>query len=218
MTEINRLKSKDDDKGIFMGLYNYPILMGADILLFNTNNVPIGKDQEQHMECIIDIAKKINYFYKTNLFKIPLYTIKENVVLNSYDGRKMSKSYNNNIPIFCNEENLKKYIYKYKTSSKTKTEIKYKEETELSNLVKYICNNYQYIYYLDQLHLGKSWKEIKDVAFNMINDNLKKYRENYNYLLDHKLVIENMLLKNEVIIKSKARKKLTEIKMIMGMI
>ena len=109
--------AKDIDKGITMGLFNYPILMAADILMFNADIVPVGQDQKQHIEMARDIAIKFNHHYG-NLFTPPEAQISETTgVLPGIDGRKMSKSYGNTIPIFSDEKLLKKTIMKIKTNS-----------------------------------------------------------------------------------------------------
>ena len=109
--------AKDIDKGITMGLFNYPILMAADILMFNADIVPVGQDQKQHIEMARDIAIKFNHHYG-NLFTPPEAQISDTTgVLPGIDGRKMSKSYGNTIPIFSDEKLLKKTIMKIKTNS-----------------------------------------------------------------------------------------------------
>ncbi|KAG1316750.1 hypothetical protein G6F63_015941 [Rhizopus arrhizus] len=84
-----------------MGLFSYPVLMAADILMFNANKVPVGRDQIQHLEMARDIAQRFNHLYGRDYFALPEVTIEEDVAtLPGLDGRKMSKSYNNTIPLF----------------------------------------------------------------------------------------------------------------------
>ena len=107
----------DLDKGIFMGLFNYPILMAADILAFNADEVPVGGDQKQHLEMTRDIAARFNHLYG-EIFTLPKALISEDTgVLPGVDGQKMSKSYNNTIPIFTEEKALLKMVRKIKTNS-----------------------------------------------------------------------------------------------------
>ncbi|MDH4126006.1 MAG: tryptophan--tRNA ligase, partial [Gammaproteobacteria bacterium] len=109
--------SQDPDKGITMALYSYPILMAADILMFSSNKVPVGQDQKQHVEMARDIAQRFNHHYGET-FVLPEAVIGEDTaVLKGLDGRKMSKSYNNTIPLFADEKQLKKLIMKIKTNS-----------------------------------------------------------------------------------------------------
>ena len=108
---------KDPDKGITMGLFSYPVLMAADILMFNAAKVPVGRDQVQHLEMTRDIAARFNHVYK-KLFILPEVVVDEDsAVLSGLDGRKMSKSYNNYIPLFDTEKRLRKMVMKIKTNS-----------------------------------------------------------------------------------------------------
>ena len=108
---------KDIDKGITMGLFNYPILMAADILMFSADIVPVGQDQKQHIEMARDIALKFNHHYGELLTPPEAQISEVTGVLPGLDGRKMSKSYNNTIPIFADEKKLQKTIMKIKTNS-----------------------------------------------------------------------------------------------------
>jgi len=116
-SENETLKSADTDKGINMGLFNYPILMAADILMFNADVVPVGQDQKQHIEMTRDIANKFNHQYG-EVFSIPEALIDEDTgILPGLDGQKMSKSYNNIIPVFADSKDLRKTVMKIKTNS-----------------------------------------------------------------------------------------------------
>jgi len=109
------LGREDLDQGVNAGLFFYPVLMAADILLFDTNFVPVGQDQRQHVEMARSIAQRINNFYNQELLVEPQEIIEKDVaVVMGLDGRKMSKSYDNSIPLFVDEKNLKKYINKIK--------------------------------------------------------------------------------------------------------
>ena len=114
----NLAEGKPTDDGINMGLYTYPTLMAADILSMDTDIVPVGKDQIQHVEIARDIAGAVNAYYDKELLKLPTYVTADNVaVLPGIDGRKMSKSYNNVIPLFADEKTLKKAVYSTVTDS-----------------------------------------------------------------------------------------------------
>ena len=133
----NREKQKPDDHGVNMGLYTYPILMAADILLFDANVVPVGKDQVQHVEMACDIAQAINHNYKSELLTIPGYVIDENTkTIVGSDGRKMSKSYGNTIELFLPEKKLKKAINKIVTNSQEIEEVKDPETCSVFSLYK----------------------------------------------------------------------------------
>ena len=116
---------KDIDKGITMGLFNYPILMAADILMFSADIVPVGQDQKQHIEMARDIALKFNHHYGELLTPPEAQISEVTGVLPGLDGRKMSKSYNNTIPIFADEKKLRKTIMKIKTNSLEPIDIAY---------------------------------------------------------------------------------------------
>jgi tryptophanyl-tRNA synthetase len=114
--DANKEAGEDPDFGITMGLYSYPILMAADILMFNANKIPVGKDQIQHVEMARDIAARFNHHYGEH-FVLPEALVDDNVaVLQGLDGRKMSKSYGNTIPLFLPEKQLKKSINKIVTN------------------------------------------------------------------------------------------------------
>src|SRR5690554_1692033 len=107
----------DPDKGVTMGLFSYPVLMAADILMFNATHVPVGKDQLQHLEMTRDIGQRFNHLFGET-FVMPEAVVDEStMVLKGLDGRKMSKSYNNTIPLFESETKLRKLIMKIKTNS-----------------------------------------------------------------------------------------------------
>jgi tryptophanyl-tRNA synthetase len=104
--------SRDPDKGVTMALFSYPVLMTADILIFNAHEVPVGKDQIQHVEMARDIAQRFNHIYG-DTFVLPEAVVDENAaILSGLDGRKMSKSYNNTIPLFEPAKTLRKLIMK----------------------------------------------------------------------------------------------------------
>src|SRR3989338_6073827 len=107
-----------NNKEISVGKFNYPILMACDILLYDTDVVPVGQDQKQHVEYTRDIAQKFNNIYKTELFKLPEVKIIEEVaVVPGTDGRKMSKSYGNTIPLFASDEEIEKAVMSIVTDS-----------------------------------------------------------------------------------------------------
>lgn len=106
------------NKEISVGKFNYPVLMAADILLYDAAVVPVGKDQKQHVEIARDVAEKFNYIFKTNLLKLPEAYIPEEVaVVPGTDGQKMSKSYGNVIPLFATRDELKKRVMGIVTDS-----------------------------------------------------------------------------------------------------
>ena len=141
--DLNKENKNDEDFGISHGLFSYPVLMSADILMFNPKYVPVGKDQKQHLEITRDIADKFNKTYK-NFFQLPEPIIDESLdLLTGTDGRKMSKSYSNSIDLFSSEKTLQKSINKIKTDSKEPGE---KKETKDSII-------FQYFNHLSLIHI-----------------------------------------------------------------
>jgi tryptophanyl-tRNA synthetase len=118
-------KNDDPDAGINVGLFTYPILMAADIVLFDSDVVPVGKDQVQHIEMAQDIAQSVNFTYKAEVLKVPKAVVRDDVaVIPGLDGRKMSKSYDNTIPLFIPEKQLHKLIMRIVTNSQSVEEAK----------------------------------------------------------------------------------------------
>ena len=194
--EANTSIGKDADDGVNMGLYNYPILMAADILLFNTKFVPVGLDQKQHVEMARDIAKYFNKKYGYSLV-VPQEKIKESVAtIEGLDGRKMSKSYGNQIPLFCDEKQLRKYIMSIKTDSSLPDEPKSTNCT-LFNYIKLFANEERLAEMKRKFETGISWAQAKGELFEMANEFLAPMREKYNYYMEHFDEVEKMLVLGE---------------------
>ncbi len=205
LVEKSTENGDDPDALVNMGLYNYPILMAADILLFNTKYVPVGQDQKQHIEMARDIAKAFNKRYGYT-FVIPTELIQENVaVINGLDGRKMSKSYNNTIPLFCTEAELKKYIAGIKTDSSLPTEPKSTDHT-IFQLYKLFATPEQQKVLASRFAKGISWADAKAELFNTMNTYLSPMREKYNYYKENYHLVEEILAKGS----AKARKTASE--------
>ena len=193
--DINRDKGDDLDSGVNMGLYTYPILMAADILLYGSDIVPVGKDQKQHVEFARDIAGSFNHIYGKDLLKIPEPFIKEDTgLIPGLDGRKMSKSYDNYIPIFAPENQLKKLIMRIVTDSKLPDEPKNPDESSIFNLYKHFANPDE-IEELRQKFLdgGMGYGTAKQILFDAINNKLKNAREKYNDLIQNPVQIDAIL-------------------------
>jgi tryptophanyl-tRNA synthetase len=138
LVDKNLADNRDPDYHLNMGLYTYPVLMAADILIANADLVPVGYDQKQHIEMTRDIAESINTTYKRDLLRIPQPYFSQNTQLVvGLDGRKMSKSYNNVIPLFASEAQLKKLVGKIITNSQGVDEVK--DPTSCSVFALYKC-------------------------------------------------------------------------------
>ena len=183
----------DPDKGITMGLFSYPILMAADILMFNANKVPVGKDQIQHIEMARDIAGRFNHIYGEH-FALPEAVIDENgATLAGLDGRKMSKSYNNTIPLFEPEKKLRKLINKIKTNSLEPGEPKEPEGCTLFGIYQAFATPVEVAEIRRRYADGIAWGEMKQVLFEHINQHITPARERYEALMQAPEHIEEQL-------------------------
>ncbi|MCM5704100.1 tryptophan--tRNA ligase [Larsenimonas salina] len=186
--------SPDPDRGVTMGLYGYPVLMAADILMFNANKVPVGRDQIQHIEMARDMAGRFNHLYKGQYFTLPEAVVDERVeVLNGLDGRKMSKSYNNTIPLFVSEKKLLKLIRKIKTNSLEPGEPKSTEGCTLFQIYSAFASTDQTEAMRTRYAEGIGWGEVKNELFELLNGQLSAPRERYQALLEDPGHIEAVL-------------------------
>lgn len=192
LVEKSESEGGDPDALVNMGLYNYPILMAADILLFNSKYVPVGADQKQHVEMARDIAKAFNKRYGYT-FVVPEELInKEVATIYGLDGRKMSKSYNNTIPLFCDEAKLKKLISGIKTDSSLPSDPKSTDCT-IFDLYKHFASSSEVKDMAKRFETGISWADAKAELFNVINREISPMREKYNYYKNNYSVVEKLL-------------------------
>ncbi len=193
VAENEEAGGKDPDKGITMGLFSYPILMAADILMFNANKVPVGKDQIQHIEMARDIASRFNHIYGEH-FTLPEAVVEDNAAtLLGLDGRKMSKSYNNTIPLFENEKKFRKLINKIKTNSLEPGEPKDPEGCTLFGIYQAFAHASEVAEMRHRYAEGIGWGEMKKILFEKINEEIAPARERYQALLDAPEHIEEQL-------------------------
>ena len=193
VAENEETEGNDPDKGINMGLFSYPILMAADILMFNANEVPVGKDQIQHIEMARDIASRFNHIYGEH-FVLPEAVLDENAAtLPGLDGRKMSKSYNNTIPLFESEKKLRKLINKIKTNSLEPGQPKDTDGCTLFSIYQAFANNHEIEAIRGRYAEGIGWGEMKQVLFDKVNDEIAPARERYQALLEAPEHIEQQL-------------------------
>lgn len=183
----------DPDKGVTMGLFSYPILMAADILMFKADKVPVGKDQIQHIEMARDIAARFNHIYGEH-FTLPEAVVEEHgATLLGLDGRKMSKSYNNTIPLFEPEKKLKKLINKIKTNSLQPGEPKDPETCTLFSIYRAFATTAEVAEMRLRYANGIGWGEMKQALFDYINEHITPARERYEALLQAPDHIEEQL-------------------------
>lgn len=194
--DANLAEGEDADKAITMGLFSYPVLMAADILLFSADVVPVGRDQIQHVEMARDIAQRFNHIYCNDkpLLTLPNYQVDDNVaVLQGLDGRKMSKSYGNTIPLFLTEKQLKKHINKIKTNLLEPGEAKDPDTSTVFQIWQAFATPEQTQSMRDAFVGGIGWGDAKKQLFELVNAELAEARERYNELITRPADIEDIL-------------------------
>ena len=208
--------SKDPDKGVTMALYSYPILMAADILMFKSTRVPVGRDQKQHVEMARDIAQRFNHHYG-EILVLPEPVISEaTAVLKGLDGRKMSKSYNNTIPLFADEKRLRKLIMKIKTNSLEPGEPKDPADSTLYDIYKAFASPEETAAIEQRYAEGIAWGEMKQILFEYINEHIKPARDDYRRLIDDPATVEAELRKGAARARELATPYLAEIRAAVG--
>ncbi len=190
----NIAEGNDDDAGINAGLFMYPVLMAADILLFGAHKVPVGRDQVQHIEMARDFGARFNHIYGHAYFTLPEAVIEESVAtLPGLDGRKMSKSYDNTIAMFADPGALKKQIMALVTDSKAPGEPKDTEGSALFQLYQAFASPQQTAAMRDAFAAGIAWGEAKQQLFTVIDAEIAPMRERYNALMAEPAAIERIL-------------------------
>ena len=184
----------DADAGVNMGLYTYPILMAADILLYNTDKVPVGADQKQHVEFARDIAGYFNHLYGET-FKLPEPVIGETTgIIPGLDGRKMSKSYDNVIPLFAPAPELKKKIMRIITDSKTPDEPKDPDTSTIFQLYQNFASDAEIAELRDKFTAGgMGYGTAKTILFEKIDSVLSSARMEYERLMAHPAELDAVL-------------------------
>ena len=189
----NTLAQVDPDSDVTAGLFMYPVLMAADILMFNAHRVPVGRDQIQHIEMARDMAASFNHRYGEH-FVLPEAQIEEAVAtLPGLDGRKMSKSYDNTIPLFAPREQLKKLIAGIKTDSRAPGEPKDTEGSPLFQIYQAFATPEETVLLRQAYADGIAWAEAKQVLFERIDHEVTPLRESYEALMRHPERLEDML-------------------------
>jgi tryptophanyl-tRNA synthetase len=183
----------DPDHAVMMNLYCYPILMAADILMFKATKVPVGKDQKQHVEMARDIAQRFNHHFGET-FVLPEAAIGENVaVLPGLDGRKMSKSYGNTIPLFLPQRQLRKAIMKIKTNSLEPGEPKDPDDSALFAIYAAFASAGDVEAMRRRCADGIAWGEMKQLVFELIDAEIGPLRTEYERLIADPGHVETVL-------------------------
>ncbi|MFN2198862.1 MAG: tryptophan--tRNA ligase [Anaerolineales bacterium] len=191
----NTEMERDPDAGVNMGLYTYPTLMASDILLYGSEVVPVGQDQRQHVEITRDIALAFNHTYG-DVLVVPEAVIQEDVAsIPGLDGRKMSKSYDNVIPIFAPPKLLRKKIMQIVTDSSRPEDPKNPDADNVFNIYKYFATPEQVEHTRQRyLHGGLAYSEIKQELFEILEDKFSSARTTYDNFIANPQELDTILL------------------------
>jgi tryptophanyl-tRNA synthetase len=191
----NTAAALDPDSDVSAGLFMYPVLMGADILMFNAHKVPVGRDQIQHIEMARDMASSFNHRYGEH-FVAPQAEIEASVAtLPGLDGRKMSKSYDNTIPLFSSREQLRKLIAGIRTDSRAPGEAKETEGSALFQIYQAFASEEETQALAKAYAQGIAWGDAKQLLFERIDREIAPMRERYESLMADPALIEAALLR-----------------------
>ena len=185
--------NKDADAGVTMGLFSYPVLMAADILMFKGQKIPVGKDQIQHIEMARDIAGRFNHHFG-DTFVLPEAVVNDDMaVLSGLDGRKMSKSYGNTIPLFQTSKKMQKSLNKIKTNLLEPGEPKNIDDSTVFEVWQAFADADKQAYMRDQFAQGIAWGQAKKELHALIESELGEARDRYFDLLDNMDDVETVL-------------------------
>lgn len=212
----NLEEEQDADFAVTMGLYGYPVLMAADILMFGAHKVPVGKDQIQHVEMARDIAQRFNHHFG-EVFTLPEAVVDDSVaVLQGLDGRKMSKSYGNTIPLFLSQKKLQKAINKIKTNLLEPGEPKDPSTSTVFQIWQAFATQTQTDDMRQAFADGIAWGEAKKRLAMLIGDEIGAAREKYEHLIANPREVEDALLQGAEKARSYSRPLLDKVKQAVG--
>ena len=215
--QANIEAGEDEDMAITMGLFSYPILMAADILMFNAHNIPVGRDQIQHVEMARDIAQRFNHHYG-EIFTLPAAVIDDHVaVLQGLDGRKMSKSYGNTIPLFGTPKQLQKSINKVKTNLLEPGEPKDADDSTVFQLWCAFADETERARMRQAFADGIAWGEAKKQLFERVNDELAPARARYEHLMAHPGDVEAILISGAARLRPQSEGILAKVRQAVGL-
>ena len=211
----NESGKKEMDEGISLGLFSYPLLMASDILTPNATHVPVGKDQQQHLEITRDIAEKFNSKYG-KFFNVPEAVIQNEKTVLGTDGRKMSKSYNNIIPLLSNEKELRKSVMKIVTNSQEPGEKKEWKDNTLFAIYSSFASVEKQENMKNLFEDGIGWGDAKQKVFEDLNQMLLPIREKFMELSNNKKFIEEILKSGAEKVRLQTVPALKEVKKLVG--
>ena len=218
LTLAHSFKDKSSDlKNVNAALFTYPMLMAADILLYDANYVPVGKDQIQHLEITRDVASKFNNLHGETLI-MPEAIVDDNTkLIIGTDGQKMSKSKNNIINIFLPDNQLKKQIMSIKTDSLPIESPKNPNKCNVFALYSLIANDKEVTQMKENYENGGfGYGEVKNKLFELILETYTKQRETYKYLMQNKNEIDEILKEGSIKAKKVADEVIKRVKSKLG--
>lgn len=219
--DANTAGGADTDAGVTMGLFSYPILMAADILMFNATKVPVGLDQLQHIEMARDLAQRFNYLYgvSSSPFVLPEAVVsKDYELLPGLDGRKMSKSYNNVIPLFeGGRKGLRDAVARIVTDSRMPGDPKDPSATPLMTIYKSFATADESLYYAEELKGGLGWGAAKAKLVELLESKIGPMRPTHSYAMASPREIEDVLTEGAIKARKVAWPLLQEVKSLVGL-
>lgn len=220
-TDANLAAGEDIDANITMGLYSYPILMAADIVLFNAHRVPVGRDQVQHIEMARDVAQRFNHLFGRgkDIFVLPRAEIEEDVaMLPGLDGRKMSKSYDNTIPLFeGGPKALKEAVARIVTDSRLPGEAKDPDSSSLVTIYDAFASTEQKASMRADLRAGLGWGDAKQRVVELIESHVGPMRARYEDLMAHPERVEDALMAGAAKARTIAQPLMHEVRQAVGL-
>ncbi len=215
----NVADSQDEDAEIKMGLYTYPILMAADILLYDADLVPVGRDQIQHIEITRDIAERINSLFGEGTLVLPNYELEAATEsIPGTDGQKMSKSYDNIVPLFASKAQWKKAIYSIVTDSSERHDPKTTEGAPVFEIYSALASKDQSESLKKSLEAGDiGWGDAKSELLNLMTETLGEAAEKYDYYMNHTDELEEILAVGAARVRPIARQTLNRVRQAIGL-
>ena len=215
--QANEAAGEDPDFAVTMGLFSYPILMAADILIFNAHKVPVGRDQIQHVEMARDIAQRFNHHYG-DIFTLPEAVTDDNIaVLQGLDGRKMSKSYGNTVALFGTPKQLQKSINKIKTNLLEPGDPKDTDDSTVFQIWCAFASGAERDRMRAAFADGIAWGEAKKQLFERVNDELAPARASYERLMASPSEVEEILQQGADRLRPKSQALIEQVRRAVGL-
>jgi tryptophanyl-tRNA synthetase len=217
-TAENEAAGRDADHGVNIGLYSYPVLMSADIVVHDAHKVPVGADQVQHLEIARDIVQKLNHHAGKEVLRAPEALVQETVaVVPGLDGRKMSKSYQNTIPIFLESKKLRKLVMKIKTDSSAPEDPKDPAKSDIFAMYKHFATKEEVAALAKRYQTGIGWGEAKEALYLALDRELAGPRAKYEALMADTGTLEKILKEGGARARVSAQRTLSRVRQALGL-